>query len=48
MLRGGAPLYIVRKERFMATEQTLMKFGLTKDKDNSKLLQYLIVRQNTH
>lgn len=37
MLRGGAPLYIVRKERFMVTENTLMKFGLTKDENNSKL-----------
>ena len=37
MSRGGAPLYIVRKERLMVTEQTLMKFGLTKDRDNSKL-----------
>ena len=41
MLRGGALLYIVRKGRYMVTEQTLLKFGLTKDEDNSKLKEVL-------
>lgn len=39
MSRGGAPLYIVRNERYMVTEQTLTKFGLIKDETNTKLYE---------
>lgn len=31
------PIYIVRNECYMVTEQTLIKFGLAKDENNLKL-----------
>ena len=41
MLRGGAPLYLVRKVCYMTTENTLMKFGFVKEEDNSQLKELL-------
>ena len=35
------PLYIVRKGRYMVIENTLIKFGLTKDEENSMLKEVL-------
>ena len=35
--RGGEPLYIVRKERYMLTEKILTKFGLVEDENNFQL-----------
>ena len=40
MLRGGAPLYIVRMECCMVTE-TSMKFGFAKDENNFQLKETL-------
>ena len=39
VLRGGAPLYIVRMDCCMATE--LMKFGFVKDENNFQLKEIL-------
>jgi hypothetical protein len=41
MFRGGAPLYIVRKERYMITEKTLMKFGFINDENCLRLKEFL-------
>ena len=41
MLRGGAPLYIVRMECCMATENAWMKFGFVKDENNAYIKETL-------
>lgn len=41
VLRGGAPLYIVRKVCYMNTENTLIKFGFVKQEYDSTLKELL-------
>lgn len=41
VFRGVAPLYIVRKVRYMITENTLMKFGFVKQEYDSQLKELL-------
>lgn len=41
VLRGRAPLYIVRMVGYMITENALMKFGFVKEEDNSRLIEMI-------
>lgn len=46
MLRGGAPLYIVRMVDYMMIENALMKFGFIKEDNNSRLIEMIKNKTN--